>query len=135
MGGAKGRSSLPTASPGRQELAEGGLGLREHRGEDFSRKNRLMSPGLSPFQLPSCGPGAAPEKLSGVGRELCKVLECQVPKDPGEGRPEPQFSLTVGLSLWRARRGSDCPMTWNFSARRPWSAGDVGRPPYQGLGM
>ena len=29
----------------------------------------------------------------------CKVLECQVPEDPGGGRLKPLFSLTIGLQL------------------------------------
>lgn len=49
MGGAKEGALCPLLPLGGQELAEGGLGLKEHGGEDFSRKNRLMSPGLSPF--------------------------------------------------------------------------------------
>ena len=48
MGGAGEGALCPLLPLGGQEPAEGGLGLKEHGGKDFSRKNRLMSPGLSP---------------------------------------------------------------------------------------
>ena len=69
--------------------------MKEQGGEDFSRMNRLMSPGLSPpnsFLLPGT------EVRCGLGRRA-KCLSARCPRTLVKGQPEPLFSLTIGLQL------------------------------------
>lgn len=83
-----------------QKPAECGLGLKEQWGEDFSRMNRLMSPGASPSNsFPWGGKLLQGKDVRGGWGPSCKVLECQEPENPGGGRLKPLFSLTISLQL------------------------------------
>lgn len=69
--------------------------MKEQGGEDFSRTNRLVSPGLSPpnsFLLPGT------EVRRGLGRRA-KCLSARRPRTLVKGQPEAPFSLTIGLQL------------------------------------
>lgn len=99
VGGASGRRALPPFPGPREPPGEGGLALRAPGGEDVSM-NRLMSPGVSP---PSSSPWGG-KWLQGkrsrcrLGRRA-KCLSARCPRTLVRARPEPLFSLTVGLQL------------------------------------
>lgn len=59
-----------------------------------------MRPEGKSIQLLPVGREVAPgERCQRWGGTSCKVLECQVPENPGGGRLQPLFSLTIRLQL------------------------------------
>lgn len=74
--------------------------MKEQEGEDFSRMNRLMSPGSSPSSSFLWGRELLQGKdvRGGLGLRA-KCFECQVPEDPGGGQLKLLFSLTISLQL------------------------------------
>lgn len=99
MGEDRGRSTVPPFPRG-QEPAECGFGLKEQGGEDFSRMNRLMSPGVSPSDSFLRGRKLLQQKdvRGGLGHRA-KCLSARCPRTLVRRQPEPLFLLTISLQL------------------------------------
>lgn len=99
-GRGQGRSSLPTASPGRAGTSRGWLGLKGARGRGLQQEEQAYESRAQSIQLLPVGQEAAPEESCQVWAGSCaKCLSARCPRTLVRGRPEPQFSLTVGLQL------------------------------------
>lgn len=90
--------SAPFPFEGRNQ--QSGFGLKEPGGEDFSRMNRLMSPGVNPANsFPWGGKLLQGRDVRGGLGHHTKCLSARCPRTLVGGRPEPLFSLTISLQL------------------------------------
>lgn len=97
MGRDRGRSSLPPSLRGKKP-AKWGVGWKEQGREDFSKVDRLLSPGVSPSDSSLRGKKLPQRKgvRGGLGHRA-KCLSARCPRTSAERPPEPLFSLTIGL--------------------------------------
>lgn len=99
MGGDRGRNSLPPF-PARAESSSVWFRLAGAMGRRLQQDEQAYASRGKVHPTPSCGAGSCSRgKMSDWGGTSCKVLECQVPENPGGGQLKPVFSLTIRLQL------------------------------------